>query len=105
MPGFSSSSATAPARFSPGSIPNPKLGDAARSVPTDACQGRFLQILHRAQRRTADQCAVCGSDHLVNAESILQATRSEARRVGKECVSTCNFRWTPDHKKKKKKKK
>src|SRR3546814_16518236 len=71
MPGFSSSSATAPARFSPGSIPNPKLGDAARSVLTDECQGRFLQILHRAQRRTADQCAVCGSDHFVNADSIL----------------------------------
>src|SRR3546814_13494699 len=23
--------------------------------------------------------------------------RSEERRVGKECVSTCRFRWSPDH--------
>src|SRR3546814_16027860 len=23
--------------------------------------------------------------------------RSEARRVGKECVSTCRFRWSTDH--------
>src|SRR3546814_1424035 len=23
--------------------------------------------------------------------------RSEERRVGKECASTCRFRWTPDH--------
>src|SRR3546814_20068354 len=23
--------------------------------------------------------------------------RSEARRVGKECVSTCRSRWAPDH--------
>src|SRR3546814_15195496 len=23
--------------------------------------------------------------------------RSEERRVGKECVSTCSSRWTPDH--------
>src|SRR3546814_4997563 len=23
--------------------------------------------------------------------------RSEARRVGKECVSTCKSRWSPDH--------
>src|SRR3546814_11530275 len=23
--------------------------------------------------------------------------RSEARRVGKECVSTCRSRWSPDH--------
>src|SRR3546814_377876 len=29
--------------------------------------------------------------------------RSEERRVGKECVSTCRSRWSPGHKKKKKK--
>src|SRR3546814_1416001 len=26
-----------------------------------------------------------------------QAKRSEERRVGKECVSTCRSRWSPDH--------
>src|SRR3546814_1838674 len=25
------------------------------------------------------------------------APRSEERRVGKECVSTCRYRWSPDH--------
>src|SRR3546814_3439594 len=25
------------------------------------------------------------------------AQRSEERRVGKECVSTCRSRWSPDH--------
>src|SRR3546814_11818684 len=30
--------------------------------------------------------------------------RSEERRVGKECVSTCRSRWSPYHSKKKKKK-
>src|SRR3546814_8597988 len=25
------------------------------------------------------------------------AARSEARRVGKECVSTCRYRWSPYH--------
>src|SRR3546814_17426176 len=29
------------------------------------------------------------------------STRSEERRVGKECVSTCRFRWSPAHYKKK----
>src|SRR3546814_10744393 len=29
--------------------------------------------------------------------------RSEERRVGKECVSTCRSRWSPYHEKKKKK--
>src|SRR3546814_16923312 len=26
-----------------------------------------------------------------------QVRRSEERRVGKECVSTCRSRWSPDH--------
>src|SRR3546814_18215872 len=31
-----------------------------------------------------------------------QGTRSEERRVGKECVSTCRSRWSPYHDKQKK---
>src|SRR3546814_15244038 len=27
----------------------------------------------------------------------IDRVRSEARRVGKECVSTCRYRWSPDH--------
>src|SRR3546814_4250916 len=27
----------------------------------------------------------------------LRGSRSEERRVGKECVSTCRSRWSPDH--------
>ena len=30
-------------------------------------------------------------------EEILQYLRSEERRVGKECVSTCRSRWSPYH--------
>src|SRR3546814_12829054 len=29
--------------------------------------------------------------------SILPAARSEERRVGKDCVSTCRSRWSPYH--------
>src|SRR3546814_2417748 len=32
----------------------------------------------------------------------VMAKRSEERRVGKECVSTCRSRWSPYHEKKKK---
>src|SRR3546814_10998473 len=32
---------------------------------------------------------------------VLQFLRSEERRVGKECVSTCRSRWSPYHEKKK----
>src|SRR3546814_20515495 len=34
---------------------------------------------------------------------LLGPLRSEERRVGKECVSTCRSRWSPNHSKKKKK--
>src|SRR3546814_20860038 len=40
-------------------------------------------------------CALAG-DYLV-----ARIERSEERRVGKECVSTCRSRWEPYHKKKK----
>src|SRR3546814_11492831 len=29
--------------------------------------------------------------------SLWRCNRSEERRVGKECVSTCRSRWSPDH--------
>src|SRR3546814_16313135 len=32
---------------------------------------------------------------------VLLRPRSEERRVGKECVSTCRSRWSPSHQKKK----
>src|SRR3546814_16729089 len=34
-------------------------------------------------------------------ETASSVLRSEERRVGKECVSTCRFRWSPSHYKKK----
>src|SRR3546814_20137629 len=34
--------------------------------------------------------------------SLDEACRSDERRVGKECVSTCRSRWVPDHDNKKK---
>src|SRR3546814_17375709 len=32
-----------------------------------------------------------------NSQVNLLCERSEERRVGKECVSTCRARWSPDH--------
>src|SRR3546814_14741568 len=34
---------------------------------------------------------------LVGDKVLQQAVRSEERRVGKECVSTCRTRWSPYH--------
>src|SRR3546814_3310737 len=30
-------------------------------------------------------------------DRLVRTNRSEERRVGKECVSTCRSRWTPSH--------
>src|SRR3546814_17394376 len=41
------------------------------------------------------------NDQVIAARTRLDtALRSEERRVGKECVSTCRSRWSPYHKKK-----
>src|SRR3546814_15144826 len=37
----------------------------------------------------------------MNVAAIFSQNRSEERRVGKECVSTCRSRWSPSHSKKK----
>src|SRR3546814_12233649 len=42
------------------------------------------------------------SDLLKDGEPSQRTPRSEERRVGKECVSTCRSRWSPYHYKKKK---
>src|SRR3546814_12238829 len=31
------------------------------------------------------------------ADRLMAQARSEERRVGKECVSTCRYRWVPQH--------
>src|SRR3546814_16269823 len=52
------------------------------------------QPVHVLLRRQPDM-EVAGAARLVE-------MRSEERRVGKECVSTCRYRWAPYHEKKKK---
>src|SRR3546814_20724586 len=42
--------------------------------------------------KDVDATIVYGVNH-----GVLKASRSEERRVGKECVSTCRSRWSPYH--------
>src|SRR3546814_18202646 len=61
------------------------------------------QAIHRAALASLP---VWTSSRIRSVERPAQASaRSEERRVGKECVSTCRSRWSPYHKKQKKKKK
>src|SRR3546814_11133516 len=36
-------------------------------------------------------------DIVVEVRDVHHVMRSEERRVGKECVSTCRYRWSPYH--------
>src|SRR3546814_11669454 len=46
------------------------------------------------------EARVGGRSRRHDAARRLSSARSEERRVGKECVSTCRFRWSPYHYKK-----
>src|SRR3546814_19399700 len=58
----------------------------------------------KATLRKQDFAARIGGDEFVVIADPIDArrdaddlARSEERRVGKECVSTCRSRWSPDH--------
>src|SRR3546814_11279169 len=59
----------------------------------------FFQIVFRLAEVDPQDAAfpALGADHC------RASARSEERRVGKECVSTCRSRWSPYHSKKKEK--
>src|SRR3546814_17664186 len=58
-----------------------------------------LRVVGGQAHRDFTAHRVADGGRAVDAEAIHQ--RSEARRVGKECVVTCRSRWWPYHKKKK----
>src|SRR3546814_4790867 len=75
---------------------------------SDLCPYRVGTVEHlhagirtccRTVQRTAN---LADFDHLIGSEQRPRPTaasgeRSEERRVGKECVSTCRSRWSPYH--------
>src|SRR3546814_18824438 len=70
----------------------PYLGEEARHVLLDPVGGGPSRA---ARAGTPDQRADLGADRRPEARPLL--FRSEERRVGQECVSTCGSRWSPDH--------
>src|SRR3546814_19185261 len=60
----------------------PRIREAYRAEEIDAETIRHLTLANKAQQR---------------AWLALFEGRSEERRVGKECVSTCRSRWSPSH--------
>src|SRR3546814_5541378 len=75
------------------------------SVPHDQsyprqmkCITHYLEFPSReAIDATLHEATLPTLDTYRQAVSILREIRSEERRVGKECVSTCRSRWSPYH--------
>src|SRR3546814_11000878 len=67
-----------------------------RVAPSHVRFGNFEVFYYRGQTERLAPLA----DHIINEHfAALRALpdRSEERRVGKECVSTCRSRWSPSH--------
>src|SRR3546814_12877523 len=86
----------------------PRTADSGNDVPIRGIS--FPIWLRRACRRVhlrfgqANRPYRAPKPHpTFSAPYLAERRRSEERRVGKECVSTCRSRWAPYHKKKKKK--
>src|SRR3546814_10428422 len=60
-------------------------GEAGQQPP-----GRLVHPQPRPESEAAGDLRECGAD-------IGESGRSEERRVGKECVSTCRSRWSQYH--------
>src|SRR3546814_1131377 len=69
-----------------------RMGDADDGEVLAQLVNKLLDL--RRRNRLKRRAGLVHQDHL---------RRSEERRVGKECVSTCRSRWSPYHLKKKKK--
>src|SRR3546814_13839770 len=71
-----------------GGLLRPAMGAGRRVVPAGGgdhqCEGAAVALPHTVARRFRWAARLLAS-----------AVRSEERRVGKECVSTCRSRWTP----------
>src|SRR3546814_16071406 len=66
-----------------------------------SANGTMSPTYHCTRRGSADLCKRTRAGHRPARRAGHPDTRSEARRVGKECVRTCSSRWSPYHEKKK----
>src|SRR3546814_15371491 len=63
---------------------------------TAIARGDLRTLSAEQAARVKDKMAAIVADHAPGTGATL-AFRSEERRVGKECVSTCRSRWSPYH--------
>src|SRR3546814_20005049 len=83
--------------FSAGLLMTLKRGQLALFLVAQCVSGALVMSLltvwfGRARPTIVEHWASYGSESFPSGHA---ATRSEERRVGKECVSTCRSRWSP----------
>src|SRR3546814_14760975 len=66
----------------------------SRPVSRIDWSGRGVTLATAEGQVRAEACIVTQPPALLAASG---TKRSEERRVGQECVSTCRYRWSPDH--------
>src|SRR3546814_19038553 len=72
------------------------IGGQRGELVVEFLQRRALAALRLAALQgRRDEVAVIR--HRIVAQPVEFGIRSEERRVGKECVSTCRYRWSPYH--------
>src|SRR3546814_9473922 len=74
-----------------GDVLGGELLGAGRHVVVDVDHALRPDVAHRG----GDRHGAAARQRLADVELLL--LRSEERRVGKECVSTCRSRWSPYH--------
>src|SRR3546814_4520157 len=70
---------------------------AALSLRIDGIAEALAQSVGDDVESTASTLSLVRDAGLFELDDPLLALRSEERRVGKECVSTCRSRWSPYH--------
>src|SRR3546814_17452860 len=81
---------------------NPKGNELRPRITLRDSKGEVLMLVSGAEARyylSADAILSVEDGAQVHAGDVLARipVRSEERRVGKECVSTCRSRWSPYH--------
>src|SRR3546814_15328463 len=78
--------------------------EAASSEPLLQVQSRVhrrdlfaVAVVHARGDAICEQLAGLAGDAAFGLLAPARVVRSEERRVGKECVSTCRSRWSPYH--------
>src|SRR3546814_12490661 len=71
------------------------LNRAKKSVALDLGRPEGRELLQALVRATGQFVTNFPVDGFLSHETLAKECRSEGRRVGKECVSTCRSRWSP----------